>query len=236
MIPIKILIVDDEALARKRIHNLLSARDYNYEIMQASNSCAAKQLCEAHNPDIVFLDIRMPETDGFALLDALGESKPKVIFQTAYQEYAVRAFEVQASNYLLKPFTAERFYQALDLATNEICQTKAPSYKNQFIISAGRQERAIVAEDVLYFTSRDHSTYICLIDRSYSFDCSLKQLEDELDPEIFIRIHRNTIINLNHVASWSLTYPMLVTMTNDQILQVSKEKRKHVREQFRRTN
>jgi two-component system LytT family response regulator len=227
---VKVLVVDDEQIARQRIISLLQSRPEDFIIREASNVLDAVDVAEYFIPDIVFLDIRMPKHSGFDLLKIHNFGRAKIIFQTAYSEHAVHAFELNAENYLLKPFTRQRFCDVVDRALVNI---KTPAQGLQSVaITIGKHEKLIPIEEVYCFTTKDHTTYIQLEDKSFSYQESLTSLENQLDPEDFYRVHRNAIINRRHVASWSKTYPMIVTLTNGQMIQVAKEKRRRAKEFF----
>jgi two-component system LytT family response regulator len=158
----KILIVDDELLSRKKIRRFIENRPESFEILEASNGIEALNLIESQNPDIVFLDIEMPEMNGMDLVQTIGTPHFKLIFQTAYSEFAVDAFEKNALDYLLKPFNEERFNQALEkglegtTSTQQITAltdtlTKDEVYLTKVVVKRGMKNTLIPVEDVLWF-------------------------------------------------------------------------------------
>lgn len=227
---VPILIVDDEQIARKRICSLLNEHHETFEIKEATDVVSACQLLENYSPFIVFLDINMPKFNGFDFISMKPQKEMKIIFQTAYSEYAAKAFEVDAENYLLKPFSKERFNNVLNKALATVTVQEDISYVEHILVKIGQRERLIEVKDIYYFSTTNHSTYLALKDRSYSCSHSLQELEDSLNPEHFIRIHRNTLLNFNYVESWTNSYPMFIHLENGESLRVSKERRRKVRE------
>ncbi|NRA66004.1 MAG: response regulator transcription factor [Pseudobacteriovorax sp.] len=226
-----ILIVDDEEIARQRIVKLLEEFDGDFQIKEARDAVSAGEELAAFDPDIIFLDVEMPVYSGFDFLKQHNLNKSLIIFQTAYSEYAVKAFEENAENYLLKPFSKQRFEEVLTKALSNI---EASSQSNQYLrnipIKIGLREKRIETSEILYFSYQDKTSYLHLIDKKYSCNLTMKDLEATLDPQLFIRIHRNHILNRHFVSSFSHTYPMIVTMENQDDLQVSKERRKMVKD------
>lgn len=212
---IRVVIVDDEALARERIRTLL-AGDPEIEIAQecASGDAAVKAI-RRHAPDLLFLDVQMPRLDGFGVLEQIGSRKlPTTIFVTAYDQYAIRAFDAMALDYLLKPFTRERFHRALHRAMAQVRQERAGSYHRQLdglldnlskpyirrlvIKTAGRVTFLNVGE-IHWIEAQGN--YACLHAgrESHLLRRSLKKLSEQLDPAAFLRIHRSTIVNIDQV-------------------------------------
>ncbi|HLJ89190.1 MAG TPA: LytTR family DNA-binding domain-containing protein [Candidatus Angelobacter sp.] len=216
---IRVLIVDDEPLARSNIASLLR-RDAAIEIMSECGS-GAEALTEIRNnkPDLVFLDVQMPECDGFDVLEQLGADAPcAIVFVTAYDQYALRAFETGALDYLLKPFDNARFDRALSRAKEKILQSRsaagntgvrkagkqAKEATERFVIKSTGQVLFIKASEVDWIEAADY--YVCLHtgSKTHLLRRSLSELEQELDQGIFCRIHRSTIVNLDRVRSLEL--------------------------------
>jgi two-component system LytT family response regulator len=222
---IKAMIVDDEPIARRNIRALLSG-DPSVEIVGETGSGArAVKLIHAAPPDLLFLDVQMPEMSGFDVLKKIDISKiPAIIFVTAYDQYALRAFEVQALDYLLKPFDDERFAVALERAKSQIEQRQAaslkgkllallegeaerkqeqpkPEYAEKFLIKSASRIFFVKADEIDWIEAADY--YVCLHvgNQSHLLRESMSELETKLDPEKFLRIHRSTIVNLSRVSA-----------------------------------
>ncbi|MCB9073667.1 MAG: response regulator transcription factor [Bdellovibrionaceae bacterium] len=239
----KVLIVDDEVLARKKIRRFLEEKNQGYEILEAENGLQAMEMIEAQKPNIVFLDIEMPEMNGMDLISALPSINFHLIFQTAYSEYAVSAFEKNAIDYLLKPYNQERFNQALEKCTHKPNQqlvtdidhlkedfAKKNIYLNKLVVKRGTKNTLINVEDVIYFRSENHYSYICTEHFEYIYNEPLKDLVNKLDPKVFRQVHRNAILNMNRIKEVIEGDNMSAVMTNGQKLQISRSNRKMVKD------
>ena len=204
---IRTLIVDDEPLARSNLSVLLR-RDPQIEIIGECGS-GAEALTEIRKakPDLLFLDVQMPEYDGFDVIELLGrELPPAVIFVTAYDQYALRAFEAGALDYLLKPFDNARFERALDRAKQIIARTKnAPRTLERLAIKSLGQVLFVNVADIDWIEASDYYVSIHVGPKTHLLRRSLTELEQELDPVIFCRIHRSTIVKLDRVRSLKLS-------------------------------
>lgn len=238
-----VLIVDDEPLARTRIRSLLEkAPDKeSFLIGEAVDGVMALEMMHQDPPDIVFLDIQMPEFTGFDVLTHLEKPPKAIIFQTAYDEYAVRAFEFAACDYLLKPFSNERFYQALERGLeHSVARVQAiqnlvshlqknhAHYMVQVAVRVGHSTRIFQVDEVEYFFSQDHCTTVHLGHTSYALDYSLNFLESHLNPLEFIRVHRNAIVRLSSIQQFNHTSPMTIVLHSGAKLKVSRERRKQL--------
>ena len=203
---IRTLIVDDEPLARSNLSVLLR-RDPEIEIIGECGS-GADALVAIRNavPDLLFLDVQMPEYDGFDILERLGNALPSaIIFVTAYDQYALRAFEAGALDYLLKPFDDSRFDRAMDRAKQRILREKAlPRKLDRLAIKSVGQVCFVNVAEIDWIEASDY--YVCLHvgPKTHLLRRSMAELEEELDSEIFCRIHRSTIVNLKRVRSLEL--------------------------------
>jgi two-component system LytT family response regulator len=203
---IRTLIVDDEPFARASLLVLLR-KDPEIEIAgECGTGAEAVEAIRTLRPDLVFLDIRMPDCDGFEVLERLGPAEsPAVVFVTAYDEYALRAFEVEAMDYLLKPFDDARFARALNRAKESIRQRRNAAKKNDRLIvrSAGRVTFLRITE-IDWIEAADY--YVCLhtAGRTHLLRRTLTEMEKDLDPGAFCRIHRSTIVNLARVRELRL--------------------------------
>lgn len=215
--PLKALIVDDEPLGRERIRTLLADRNDVVVAGEASDGAEALGLLDDGSIDLVFLDIQMPGKSGFALIDEVGPGRmPPIVFVTAYDEYALKAFEVHALDYLLKPFEPERFHEAVDRALAAAAQPAAGD-------AAARIERLLEGMrgaskplTRLMVKTQDHIEFVDVDDidwiesagnyanlhvgkRSLLIRQTMKALEQRLDDEHFMRIHRSSIVNVNRI-------------------------------------
>ena len=203
---IRALVVDDEPLARSNLAVLLR-RDPEIEILRECAS-GAEALAEIRSakPDLVFLDVQMAECDGFDVLEMLGgDLPPAVIFVTAYDQYAVRAFEAGALDYLLKPFDNARFDRALERAKQKITHGREiPRRPERFAIKSAGQVSFVKISEIDWIEAVDY--YVCLHagTKSHLLRRSMSELEHELNPVIFRRIHRSTIVNLDRVRGLKL--------------------------------
>jgi two-component system LytT family response regulator len=198
---IRTLVVDDEPLARSNLTVLLRL-DSEIEIVAECGS-GKKALAEIRTkkPDLVFLDVQMPECDGFDVVEQLGNDLPAaLVFVTAYDQYALKAFEAGALDYLLKPFDNERFHRALGRAKERIRQSQEPSGKaDRFVIKGAGQVIFVNVAEIDWIEAADY--YACLHVRSktHLLRRRMSDLERELDQAMFCRIHRSTIVNLNRI-------------------------------------
>ena len=215
---IRALIVDDEFLARKKIMTLLEGHNDVHVIGECRNGAEAIEMIKLKEPDLVFLDIQMPDIDGFGVLSRLeGNKIPHVIFATAFDTYAIKAFEAHALDYLLKPFDEERFNQSLSKAKSHLKLKKDANLSQQllsiikthqaletnFINSLQIKEKGveitIFLDDV--FALEAEGNYISLLteDRKHLYRSTMNSLEEGLNPEHFLRIHRSFILNKRYI-------------------------------------
>jgi two-component system, LytTR family, response regulator len=212
-VTLRAIIVDDEPLAREAIRVLLE-RDPEVEVAGECSGTGAAALIERTAPDIMFLDVQMPELDGFDLIEAVGsDAVPAVVFATAYDEYALRAFDVHAIDYLLKPFDDARFERALARAKKEaISRRRGQSdpriaallrdrfpYARRFLVR--RRNRIVVVDtpDVDWIEAADYYVSLHVGPKTHLLRETMGHLERRLDPEKFVRIHRSAIVNVDRV-------------------------------------
>jgi two-component system LytT family response regulator len=219
---VRSLIVDDEPPARSKIRKFVEARPDVQVLGEAGDGVEAVEKSLALRPDLIFLDIQMPRGDGFDVLrEVLPVHKPEVIFTTAYDEYAIRAFEVEALDYLLKPFTADRFHKAVDravrrLATKSEVGTKLTRLLDELRGATHRVQRVLVrGEGRTFFLKtseidwvESEEKYVILHTRAerHLVRQSLTALEAQLTPVSFVRIHRCYLVNLEalkEVVPWA---------------------------------
>ena len=209
------VIVDDEELARGVLREFLAAHADVEVVAECGNGFEAVKVVTDVRPDLLLLDIQMPKLDGFEVLELI-DRDVTVIFVTAYDQYAIRAFEVHAADYLLKPFSAERLAEALDRARARIAaREKVP----EGLVSAGRARHAplerilirnradvhvIPVDTIDYLESQDDYVSVKAAGKSFLKEQTLAELETLLDKDVFVRIHRRYILNITRLAKIEL--------------------------------
>ena len=218
---IRTLIVDDEPLARKTVRMLL-ADDEEIEIIgEAGNGKDAVAAIREQKPDLLFLDVQMPALDGIGVMRTIGaENMPVTIFVTAYDQYALKAFEVHALDYLLKPYDDERFEQALERAKQQVRRAaieslsqrlfslmeampgqkeEAPQYLSRIMVKGSGPIVFLKVEEIDWIEAADYYVQLHVGGRTHLLRESLRNLDQQLDPSCFMRIHRSAIVNLDRV-------------------------------------
>lgn len=205
-----VMIVDDEELSRRLLREMLAAHSDIEIVAECANGFEAVKAAAERKPDLIFLDVQMPKLNGFEVLELIGPGVG-VIFVTAYDTYALRAFDVHAVDYLLKPFSKERFEAALALAENRMGENtpppallaataRAPGYLERLVVKDGARVHIIPVARLDFAEAQDD--YICLTSNGKTFlkQQTIGSLEESLDPRQFIRIHRSYIVNLDRVV------------------------------------
>lgn len=213
---IRAVAVDDEELSRALIREYLGAHADVDLVAECANGFEAVQAVADLEPDLLFLDVQMPKLDGFEVLELIG-SDVCVIFVTAYDTYALRAFEVHAVDYLLKPFSAERFAEALDEARGKLSRAErvpvsqvvaaarpAGARLERILIRSGSKVEVIPVGSIDYIRARDDYVGIVVRGRERLKQQTLAHLEGQLDPGRFVRIHRSTLLNIDRLAGLDL--------------------------------
>ena len=212
---IRTIIIDDEKLARSRLKRMLS-RYENIEILgEAKNGREGLDLIEKHGPDLIFLDIKMPLLSGFEMLTKL-EKSPYIVFTTAYDQYALKAFEENTVDYLLKPISNQRLDRAIQKINNVLplgnqlpldlaklldgIKTKEHIIK-RFSVKIGDRILLISDADIHFFHAEDKYTFLHTAKDNYIVSFTLKELEQKLDKDLFCRVHRSFIINIEKIDS-----------------------------------
>jgi two-component system LytT family response regulator len=229
---IKAVVVDDEPLARSNISVLLRL-DPEIEIVSECGS-GVEALTEIRKakPDLVFLDVQMPECDGFDVLEMLGRDvPPAVVLVTAYDQYALRAFEAEALDYLLKPFDNARFERALDRAKQRITRGKDfPAKPERFAIKSAGQVAFVKISEIDWIEAADYYACLHVGSKTHLLRRSMLELERELEATAFCRIHRSTIVSLERVHGLKLNadgeYEVL--LENGTTLRLSRRYRKQL--------
>jgi len=208
---LRTVIVEDEPHARERLKDLLAATKEIEVVAEAGDGPQAVDVIDRLKPDLVLLDIEMPGFSGMEVLQRL-RHRPLVIFVTAYDQYAVQAFEANAVDYLLKPFTGERLGQALERVRQrgrfidaglleELQRRLRPrEYLHHFAVKNGEEILLIPENEVFFFSAEDKYVFLHTVGRRFFYDATLKELENRLDPELFLRIHKSAIVAVKHVC------------------------------------
>jgi two-component system response regulator LytT len=229
---VRIILIDDELLARQELAYLLEDAEGVELVAQGSNGVEAVELIGTHKPDLVFLDVQMPGLDGFAVLKKLLDKKtrvPQIVFATAYDQYAVRAFEVNAVDYLLKPFDRNRVLQTIEKARVRMApagpatvdtdakldallrlvegqsqgQTPQPAHRpNMSKVVVRAQNRLLLVDqrDICVASIEDGAISVVTAGMDGQSNCrTLEELMDQLDPETFWRAHRSFVVNIQHI-------------------------------------
>lgn len=204
---IRTLVVDDEPLARSNLSVLLRL-DREVELVgECGSGIEALAEIRSSKPDLVFLDVQMPECDGFDVLEMLGgDVPPAIVFVTAYDQYALRAFEAGALDYLLKPFDNARFHRALERAKERIASGRnSPQRGERLAIKSSGQVSFVRVSEIDWIEAADYYACLHVGPRTHLLRKSMSELEEELDPSIFCRTHRSTIVNLDRVRTLRLS-------------------------------
>lgn len=198
---LSILIAEDEQPARAKLLRQLSSVSNVEVIAAAEDGEQAVELALHHNPDVVLLDIQMPKLNGFEVLQKI-QNNSQIIFTTAYDSYAVKAFDAAAVDYLLKPFSTERLELAIDRAQGRLTPaTNIDSKLNVLIAKIGNANRVIPASDVALINAEDGLTMITGDNFSLPIDYSLDDIS-ELLPSNFVRVHRRCIVNVEYITEF----------------------------------
>jgi two-component system LytT family response regulator len=213
---LRVIVVDDEALARTLLRELLAAHPDIEIIGECGNGFEAVKAVTEKKPDLILLDIQMPKLDGFDVLELIGTEVP-VIFVTAYDQYAIKAFQVHAVDYLLKPFSAERFQEAMQRARerlrakavvplDEIVREAKPRSgpAERILIRDGANVHVLPAAAIDYVEAQDDYVAFKSAGKQYLKDQTLAAVEAMLDPSRFVRIHRSFILNIDRIAKVEL--------------------------------
>jgi two-component system LytT family response regulator len=212
-----VVIVDDEAPARALIREYLEQHSDVRVVAECTNGLEAVKAANELKPDLLFLDIQMPKLDGFEVLDLIGRDAAGVVFTTAYDDYALRAFEVHAVDYLLKPFGPERFAESLHLARSRISQRqpiparellethREGSAIDRLLIRDRSNVHVIPVDQIDYIEAQDDYVSIRAAGRSYLKEQTLGELEEQLAAKGFLRIHRRFILNVSRLAKIELS-------------------------------
>jgi two-component system, LytTR family, response regulator len=257
---IKAIIVDDEPPARRNLRALLKGVPDVELVKECGNGRDAVSQIRALEPDLVFLDVQMPEMDGFEVLEHLTDQPlPVIIFVTAYDQYALKAFEVSALDYLLKPFDDARFHKALAQARRQIEQRDAselgrkllalmgarevgadrpPPYLTRLMVKTAGRVIFIRTEEIDWIEAYDNYLRLHVAGRAHLLRQTMNELEAALNPELFARIHRSTIVNLDRVKELRPHFngEHLVILCDGTELKLSRSRREWLEQSLRITS
>lgn len=233
----KVLLIDDEAPARQLLREYLEDYPSLIIVGEANNGVDALRLIQEFRPELLFLDVQMPGMTGLELIQRLDEL-PQIIFSTAYDQYALRAFELNAVDYLLKPYTKKRFAKAIEriltsgsenlnqvqaLTQNLLDQGNKGQYPEKVILSKGSRLVAVPTRDIIWIKAdKDYSEVVTEKD-TYLSNHGIGQLEERLDPSYMVRVHRSSIANMDRVEEifrYGNGYDL--RMTNQDVVRVSR--------------
>ena len=225
---LKALVVDDEAPARSELRYLLGEAGGVEVVGEAGNAVEALQLIKAIPYDVIFLDVQMPGLTGVQLAEVLAglTRPPSIIFVTAHSEHAVKAFEVKATDYLVKPVEIDRLRQAI--ARLEPVADQAPPKVDRIPVEKAGKKLLINVSDILYVMAKDDYSYLYTSTDRYLSTISLAQLETKLEPAGFFRIHRRYLVNLARVKEVVPMYggTLLLTLADDAATQIPVSRRR----------
>ena len=203
------IIVDDEPQALKKLHRLLGEHEDQIQIVgEAADGLAAVEAIEQFSPDVVFLDIEMPGLSGFGVLDSIPPAQwPAVVFTTAFEHYAIRAFEVHALDYLLKPINRERLAECvarLDRTPSQAQRAQLDEVRRdcklqRILVRRASKLVVISVEDVAVFESENKLVFVRTAEGRFLLNMSMKEIEERVDPDLFCRVHKQAIVRLSLV-------------------------------------
>lgn len=214
---IRALIIDDEPLTRERVRDLATRSDIEV-VGEGANGLQALDLISRHKPDLIFIDVEMPELNGFGVISELSDdSTPAVIFITAYEQYAKKAFDVGAVDYLHKPITPSRFAAAIARAREKLERPsvaewrrlvaaaseaeRARGSRKRFVVKSGSTHYFVQIDDVDWIDAADNYLRLHVGPKTHFARGTMKQAEDELDSDKFVRIHRSAIVAVNRIRA-----------------------------------
>lgn len=247
------MIVDDELLARKRLRSMLEDRHDVHVVAECNNGNEAAVTINRLGPDVVFLDIQMPEQDGFEVVQAIApEQLPMIVFVTAFGQHAVRAFEVNALDYLLKPFDADRLARTIgrvrrQMSLNQsekvdfnqrvisvIDELRSKTFVDRLALKLGGRLHFVAVADIAWMEAAGNYIRVYVNNQQFLLRETMKKLEQRLNPEQFVRIHRSTMVNLSFVQALEPTFhgDFRVLLVDGTSLPLSRKYRAALRSRF----
>lgn len=211
---IRALLIDDEPLARMVVREYLLAYPQIEVLQECGDGFEGLKAIQQHQPNLIFLDVQMPKINGFEMLELVDDQQPAVIFTTAFDEYAIKAFEAHATDYLLKPFSKERFNKAIDkflaqapvaagtIKQEPLLETAAasPAQHERIVVKTGTKVKIIPVADVLYLQADDDYVSIITAEGAYLKNKTMSFFEQTLDGRQFVRVHRSYIVSVQEIT------------------------------------
>lgn len=256
MNPVRAVIADDEKLSREYLRKLAGACPALEIIAECRNGLETVNTIFSQQPDLVFLDIQMPDLNGFDVIQEVRKEMkmPFIIFTTAYEQFALKAFEVSATDYLLKPFTAERFEDALQKALEQLDRNRLSGtnaaveallklynqqkearrlevYPSRLLVKTNKRMLFVATEDIYWLEAAGDYVKIHLRDQHYLLNESLNNLEQTLDPATFIRVHRSHMVNSKFIAEFKPYFngEYILVLENRQEVKLSRSYKEKIR-------
>jgi two-component system, LytTR family, response regulator len=249
---IRTMLIDDEPLARESLKIFLSEFEDFHVVAECSNGLQAIDAINTEEPDLVFMDVQMPEVNGFEVLSEIETPRqPVVIFATAYEKYALQAFEANAIDYLLKPFDKQRFRDAIQkamrylngntqedlnqirelLKTYNQLRSAEGQFKSRILIKEKKRYFLVELDDIYFFEASGDYVVVHKQKNTHLINDSMNNIERKLDPQQFIRIHRSTIINISYIDSLQPYFngEFHITMKNGEKLKLSRNYREKIK-------
>lgn len=240
---IRAIVVDDEMLARQYLQEMLKEHPNVTVVAECKNGFEAVKAVAEHNPDLIFLDIQMPKLDGFEVLELIDKDDIAVVFATAYDQYALKAFDSHAVDYLLKPFSKDRLAKAIDKVSKNLGQpmpavsdmkvaSTGPEYLSRIVVKDGSKIEVIPVAQVDYVLAEDDYVDIHYGAQSILKHQTLTRLAQSLDSEKFVRIHRSSIVNIERVERIELFAKdkYVAILTDRTELRISRSGHKRLKE------
>ncbi|HEY6508368.1 MAG TPA: LytTR family DNA-binding domain-containing protein [Vicinamibacterales bacterium] len=250
----RILVADDEPLARGIVTGLLKQDPEVALVHECGDAAGAREGLARLRPDIAFLDVEMPGASGLQVAEGLEEEGPVVVFITAFSAYAAQAFEVSATDYVLKPFSDERFKEALDRAKRQVRQRRlgalasqvaslsnelqqvssepnalaSPEYLQRLALKDGDRTTVLKVGDVIWIEAEDYYVLVHSKQGRHLVRATLASFEQRLDPRVFLRVHRTAIVNVEEVRSILDANRLVLTLSNGTDVAVSRSRRSQV--------
>ncbi|WP_027418188.1 LytR/AlgR family response regulator transcription factor [Crocinitomix catalasitica] len=219
---INAILIEDSKLARLELVNLIQNSERINLIGEATNGAEAIAMINSKNPDLIFLDIHLPDMNGFDVLNEIN-TIPSIIFTTAYDEYAVKSFEYNTLDYLLKPIKKDRFQQAIEKIVTEKEETSLLTTEQSIFIKDSEKVYIAKLADVSLFETEGNYTKVFFKDKSPLLHKSMNQIESRLDKDVFFRVNRQQLINIHHIVDVNLWFKgkLKLRLTNNQEIEVS---------------
>lgn len=200
MIEIKCIITDDEPIARKGLRNYIDKVDFLTLIGECEDAIELNTMLKSIQPDLLFLDIEMPHISGLELLSGL-QNPPKVIITSAYEQYAIKGYEFNVADYLLKPISFDRFLKAVNRIHDSVIKESKTDSEEYIFVKSDKQLKKILLNDILFIESMENYILIQTLSSREIVYTTLKNMAESLCEQHFIQVHRSYIVNISHIKS-----------------------------------